>query len=280
MVSAGIVGLLYLPQDVSGLPDALQPFGRWIALVDRETLFLVGMLFFGGWVAWLDFRPFVTRAFTRFRHRRTGNGPAEPEKSWIPYWSAPFSIPKLPQYEASGWTRSDAYLNHMLVGQVAKEKGPDNGLGFNPDTPLARANNGDPLYAAYVDWENRQFTWEWQDATDSTRKIGVRIAPWDVESGRFAATPMTQEYCKFVQKRGAFVWGIMQEPIERLIDEGNLVLWGRPDSPTASFRRISWDSFRHFDIVDWPRGRAQSTNGEQLYSLHVEPMSKLSSVLE
>ena len=64
VVLATIIGILYTPSDLKGLPNVLMPLLKLLAMIERETYLLALVFIFGGWIIWTDLRPFFEKLFT------------------------------------------------------------------------------------------------------------------------------------------------------------------------------------------------------------------------
>jgi hypothetical protein len=62
-----LLGILYLPQDIGDLPQALKRWGPVVGVFTRDTALFAFAILCAGWIVWSDIRPFAKEQARRWR---------------------------------------------------------------------------------------------------------------------------------------------------------------------------------------------------------------------
>jgi hypothetical protein len=192
-----------------------------------------------------------------------------PHPAWIALAHAPFVLPSNPRIKQLGKFWSAQSLSNFLVGGMVNgpPRSPD--MKFNPALKELQMKNGNDLVYCAVKFKERRFSYLWDHGGAHG---GFSRHPWDMPDISDKVFPglLSKETVAKIKSRANFTWGLMTEPMENLIETGDLRLWGRMHSVTAPFSVLPPDSFKHFKVTDWERGEARTAENEIIYSLHIE----------
>lgn len=80
-----LVGIIFLPQDIGDLPEALKKWQPIVAPITRERALIIFSSICLAWVVWIDIRPFVRawRTQTTGRHINEGTKRSESLKKYV-----------------------------------------------------------------------------------------------------------------------------------------------------------------------------------------------------
>jgi hypothetical protein len=200
----------------------------------------------------------------------------DPRPEWIPLKHAPFVVARMEPFQTARRFQPELFLDHALAGRSIDLPPKRLNMLFNPAVPEAKlVANGSDLVFCGVDWEKRNFAWEWETDGPRPRVFGVRIYPTQIDRMRSTLLHVvTPEACEYMCDRVRFTWALMTHPIDDLIAEGALEVWGREGAVTAPFRRIPADAWRHYTQVDWQEGKATTPEAAPLYSIFVAPTAR------
>lgn len=71
-VLLSVIGALYLPADIEGLPEATRPVLDIITKIERETYLWGLVVIFGTWIIWTEIRPQFQKWIAEIRATKTG----------------------------------------------------------------------------------------------------------------------------------------------------------------------------------------------------------------
>jgi|GEM_PF-7121815 len=250
---------------LGALAAILELGGAGVAIVHPSWSFVGYLLIAAGFV------PLATLAWDRFGAPSPRTGP---KRGWVPIAKAPFAIRRHPEFEHDTDGPNPAFLPIRFMVQTLSNGSIDlpapPGMTFNPGVPSMRKADGADLTYCGIDWDKQAFCWRWGPAG---RSLGISLEPWEVAKFPLESF-LSEETARIIRAKASSVWSLMQHPISTFLSEGRLVIWARIAVATVHFSVIPPDTWQHFQIADWPTGRAETAKGEALYSVHVEVVRK------
>lgn len=215
----------------------------------------------------------ATLSMDYFKSGSGGPTRLRPQRKWIALKDAPFVLHDIPSIAKRRSLTSKSSLNDLLAGGFIDSPPQYPGAKRNLARPELRNTRGHDFVACGVDWEERRFFWDWAfELRGKWRTGGFATHPWDLDTATHQLQFVDESVWKQLKSKAGFVWTLMTGPLDELIDDGSLVVWGRLGSTFSPFRRVPADSWRHFEVTDWRRGIAKAVGGEVLYSVHLAPV--------
>jgi hypothetical protein len=199
-----------------------------------------------------------------------------PKPNWIKYVDAPFLLFNHPEILRTRSHFGKRFIDVHLAGGEIDSPPVSPRMGFNPALPVNRSDRFGDLFECGVNFRMHSFEWYW--------KKGKKIYGFSVSPGTFLDPKLHDEnymtnvlrpdQIEKIRERAAFAWRLMVDSIVEAVENGSATLWGRVLQATNNFTKVSPDSIKHFEIVDWESGQARTRDGEVIYSLYIEIIDK------
>jgi hypothetical protein len=195
-----------------------------------------------------------------------------PKDGWIALGDAPFDLAGNERFAKHQGFMPRSLIEARLPGEHVEGPPRHPKMRRNVASPEFRTKKGSDLVLCTIDWDKREFVWSWE-----TEKGGFGFGgkPWEFD-GILSEMKNTlgENLSGKIKERVAWTWRDMTSHIWSLAQDGYLKLWARAGSPAAPFTPVPFDGMRHYSVVDWQKGRAETKKGDVLYSLHVEIASE------